>query len=85
MQAGLFRGGLHVQVAGKREGRPLLVRFRAAVLETAQQSLAKVQVGMEIYRNDGHVLALLGAQHRHVAYDKGGISNHSVDVCAGRT
>ena len=39
---------------------------------------------MEIYRNDGHVLALLGAQHRHVAYDKGGISNHSVDVCGVR-
>ena len=85
MQVGLFRGGLHAQVAGKCEGRPLLVHVRVAVLETAQQGLAKVQVGVEIYRNDGHVIALLGAQHRHGAHDEGGICNHSVNVCGGRT
>ena len=85
MQVGLFLGGLHVQVAGECEGRPLLVHLRAAVLETPQQGLAKVQVGVEIYRNNGHVLALLGAQYRHGAHDEGGISNHLVNVCAGRT
>ena len=54
------------------------------MLETPQQGLAKVQVGVEIYRNDGHVIALLGAQHRHGAHDEGGISNHAVDVFAGQ-
>ena len=71
--------------AGDSEGSYATDQLVEVRVSSAQQGLAKVQVGVEIYRNNGHVLALLGAQYRHGAHDEGGISNHSVDVCAGRT
>ena len=71
MHVRLFLGGVHVQVTSKGEGRDLFILVRSAVSQAVQQGLAKLQARVKIYRNDSHVLTLLGPKYRHIAHDEG--------------